>query len=167
GNGSAMRVSPAGWLYETIARTREVARATAAVSHNHPEGIKGAEATASAIFLARTGRSKNEIKGYIEREFGYDLDRTIDEIRPGFLMYEDCMRTVPESIIGFLEGKDFEDTLRNVISLGGDADTTGAIAGSIAEAFFGIPDYLKTECEKRLDPDMISVLRRFCEAVSR
>ncbi len=167
GNGSAMRVSPAGWLYDSLERTREVARATANVSHNHPEGIKGAEATASAIYLARTGYLKSDIKKYIESEFGYDLDRTIDEIRPDFLMYEDCQRTVPESVIGFLEGVDYEDTVRNVVSLGGDTDTTGAIAGSIAEAFFGIPDELIDECNKRLEPDMLDVIYRFYDVIGK
>ena len=165
GNGSAMRVSPAGWLYDTIERTRSIAKATAVVTHDHPEGIKGAEATASAIFLARNGSSKDEIKRYVEREFGYDLNRTIDEIRPGFKMYEDCMRTVPEAIIGFLEGKDFEDTVRNVVSLGGDTDTLGAIAGSIAEAFFDIPEELKTECDRRIEPGMLDTVRRFYKSV--
>lgn len=161
GNGSAMRVSPAGWLYDSVERTREVARATAVVSHNHPEGVKGAEATAAAIYLARTGNTKDEIKEYIESEFEYDLDRTIDEIRPQFQMYEDCQRTVPESVIGFLEGMDYEDTVRNVVSLGGDTDTTGAIAGSIAEAFFGIPENLILECNQRLEPDMMKVIENF------
>ena len=162
-----MRVSPAGWLYDSLDRTREVARATANVTHNHPEGLKGAEATAAAIFLARTGKSKTGIKKFIESEFGYNLDRTIDEIRPDFLMYEDCQRTVPESIIGFLEGVDYEDTVRNVVSLGGDTDATGAIAGSIAEAFFGIPVVLIEECNKRLEPDMLEVINRFYEAISK
>lgn len=167
GNGSAMRVSPAAWLYDSLNRTREVARATANVTHNHPEGLKGAEATASAIFLARTGSSKAEIKKYIEYEFGYNLDKTIDEIRPEYLMYVDCSRTVPESIIGFLEGVDYEDTVRNVVSLGGDTDTTGAIAGSIAEAFFGIPENLIEECNKRLEPDMLKVINRFYEVIGK
>ena len=138
GNGSAMRVSAAGWLYDSLERTREVAKATANVTHNHPEGIKGAEATASAIYMARNGSSKEEIKEYIEREFHYDLDRTLEEIRPGYHMDEICQKTVPEAIIAFLESKDFEDAVRNAVSLGGDADTLGAITGSIAEAFYGM-----------------------------
>ena len=133
GNGSAMRVSAADWLYDSMERTREVARATANVTHNHPEGIKGAEATASAIYMARNGSSKEEIKEYIEKEFHYNLDRTLDEIRPGYHMDETCQRTVPEAIIAFLESKDFEDAVRNAVSLGGDTDTLGAITGSIAE----------------------------------
>ena len=150
GNGSAMRVSAAGWLYDSMERTREVARATANVTHNHPEGIKGAEATAGAIYMARSGSSKEEIKEYIEREFHYNLDRTLDEIRPGYHMDETCQRTVPEAIIAFLESKDFEDAIRNAVSLGGDTDTLGAITGSIAEAFYGIPAVLLAECRNRI-----------------
>lgn len=136
GNGSAMRVSAAGWLYDSMERTREVARATANVTHNHQEGIKGAEATASAIYMARNGSSKEEIKEYIEGEFNYNLDRTLDEIRPEYHMDETCQRTVPEAIIAFLESKDFEDAVRNAVSLGGDTDTLGAITGSIAERLY-------------------------------
>ena len=122
GNGSAMRVSAAGWLYDSMERTREVARATANVTHNHPEGIKGAEATASAIYMARNGSSKEEIKEYIESEFHYDLSRTLDNIRPYYHHVESCQETVPEAIIAFLESKDFEDAVRNAVSLGGDTD---------------------------------------------
>lgn len=162
GNGSAMRVSAAGWLYDSLERTREVARATANVTHNHPEGIKGAEATASAIYLARTGATKEEIKSYIELEFHYNLDRTLDEIRPHYHMDATCQKTVPEAIIAFLEAEDFEDTVRNAVSLGGDTDTLGAIAGSIAEAFFGIPADLMTECRIRVDRGaMERVLKEF------
>ena len=136
GNGSAMRVSAAGFLYDTIEETRKAARLSAEVTHNHPEGIKGAEATASAIFLARKGESKEGIKSYITKEFGYDLDRKLSDIRKTYTFDGSCQGTVPESIICFLEGTDTEDTIRNAISLGGDADTMGAIAGSIAEAFW-------------------------------
>ena len=122
GNGSAMRVSAAGWLYDSIERTREVAIATANVTHNHPEGIKGAEATASAIYMARNGSSKEKIKEYIEREFHYDLSRTLDNIRPYYHHVECCQETVPEAIIAFLESKDFEDAVRNAVSLGGDTE---------------------------------------------
>ena len=132
GNGSAMRVSAVGWLYDSMERTREVARATANVTHNHPEGIKGAESTASAIYMARNGSSKEEIKAYIEREFHYDLSRTLDNIRTYYHHVESCQETVPEAIIAFLESKDFEDAIRNAVSLGGDTDTLGAITGSIA-----------------------------------
>ena len=168
GNGSAMRVSAAGWLYDSLERTREVARATANVTHNHPEGIKGAEATASAIYMARNGFSKEEIKEYIEREFHYNLDRTLDEIRPGYHMDETCQRTVPEAIIAFLESKDFEDAIRNAVSLGGDTDTLGAITGSIAEAFYGISDVLIAECRSRIDEGLMTdILDEFDHILGR
>ena len=163
GNGSAMRVSAAGWLCDTIEDTRRIARLTAEVTHNHPEGIKGAEATASSIFMARTGRSKEEIKEYIIREFGYDLSRTCDEIRPGYYHVESCQKTVPEAITAFLEGQDFEDVIRTAVSLGGDCDTLTCISGSIAEAFYGIPADIKEECRKRLPEDMLLVLDRFTQ----
>lgn len=166
GNGSAMRVSAAGWLYDSLEKTRTVAKATANVTHNHPEGIKGAEATASAIFMARNGSSKEEIKKYIENEFHYDLNRTLDEIRPSFHMDETCQKTVPEAIIAFLEATDFEDAIRNAVSLGGDTDTLGAITGSIAEAYYGIPEWLMTECRKRINKDMRVVLDDFNDALS-
>lgn len=166
GNGSAMRVSAAGWLYDSLEKTRVVAKATANITHNHPEGIKGAEATASAIFMARNGSSKEEIKKYIENEFHYDLNRTLDEIRPSYHMDETCQKTVPEAIIAFLEAKDFEDAIRNAVSLGGDTDTLGAITGSIAEAYYGIPEWLMTECRKRINKDMRVVLDDFNDALS-
>lgn len=163
GNGSAMRVSSAGWLYGTLDETRRIARLTAEVTHNHPEGIKGAEATTSAIFLARTGHGKDEIRDYIIREFGYDLSRSCDEIRPTYYHVESCQKTVPEAITAFLEGSDFEDVIRTAVSLGGDCDTLTCIAGSIAEAFYGIPDEMITECRNRLPKDMLTVLDRFAE----
>ena len=161
GNGSAMRVSSAAWLYDDLDAVRHAARLSAEVTHNHPEGIKGAESTAAAIFLARTGNSKDEIKTYIEENFGYDLNRTCDEIRPTYHHIESCQRTVPEAIIAFLEGSDFEDVIRTAVSLGGDCDTLAAIAGSIAEAFYGVPEALKEECRLRLPEDMRAVLERF------
>ena len=161
GNGSAMRVSAAGWLYDTLERTREVARWTAEVSHNHPEGIKGAEATASAIFLARTGKTKEEIKNYIINEFNYDLSRTLDEIRPNYHHVESCQETVPEAITAFLESTDFEDAIRNAVSLGGDTDTLACITGSIAEAFYGVPKELIIECRKRLSKEILLVVDEF------
>lgn len=163
GNGSAMRVSSVGWFYDSVEKTREVARWTAEVTHNHPEGIKGAEAIASAIFLARTGHSKEDIKQYIIDEFDYDLSRTCDEIRPGYLHVETCQETVPEAITAFLEGEDFEDVIRTAVSLGGDCDTLTCIAGSIGEAFYGIPDEMIKECRKRLEEDLLSVVDRFNE----
>ncbi len=161
GNGSAMRVSSAGWLYDSLEHTREVARATAEVTHNHPEGIKGAEATASAIYLARTGRSKDVIKDYIVREFGYDLTRALDEIRPSYHHVESCQETVPEAITAFLEGTDFEDVVRCAVSLGGDCDTLTCIAAGIAEAFYGVPEAYRAETLERIPDDMRAVYERF------
>lgn len=163
GNGSAMRVSSAGWLFDTLEETRHIARLTAEVTHNHPEGIKGAEAIASAIFMARTGSTKDEIREYIITEFGYDLSRTCDEIRPGYHHVETCQQTVPEAITAFLEGADFEDVIRTAVSLGGDCDTLTCIAGGIAEAYYGIPDEIEEECRKRLPADMLAVVDRFSE----
>ena len=161
GNGSAMRVAAAGWLYRTLEETLHAAELSARVTHNHPEGIKGAEATASAIFLARSGSSKDAIKAYIIREFGYDLSRTCDEIRPAYHHVESCQQTVPEAITAFLEGEDFEDVIRTAVSLGGDCDTLTCIAGSIAEAFYGVPAALIDECRMRLPKDMLEVIDRF------
>lgn len=163
GNGSAMRVSAAGWLFGTLEETRHVARLTAEVTHNHPEGIKGAEATASAIFMARSGSSKDEIKAYIIQEFGYDLSRTCDEIRPKYHHVESCQQTVPEAITAFLEGTDFEDVIRTAVSLGGDCDTLTCIAGGIAEAFYDVPEEIALECKKRLPEDMLDVIARFMD----
>ena len=163
GNGSAMRVSSAGWLFDTLEETRHAARLTAEVTHNHPEGIKGAEATASAIFLARNGSTKDEIKEYIIGEFGYDLSRTCDEIRPDYHHVETCQQTVPEALTAFFEGEDFEDVIRTAVSLGGDCDTFTCIAGSIAEAFCGIPEEMASECRNRLPEDMLAVVDRFAE----
>lgn len=160
GNGSAMRVASAGWLYPTLEETLKYAGISAEVTHNHPEGIKGAQATAAAIFLARTGASKEEIRDYIVQEFGYDLSRTCDEIRPDYHHVESCQETVPEAITAFLEGEDFEDVIRTAVSLGGDCDTLTCIAGSIAEAFYGVPDDLKLACRNRLPEDMLEVLDR-------
>ena len=163
GNGSAMRVSSVGWLYNDLETVRRMARLSAEVTHNHPEGIKGAEATASAIFLARTGSTKAEIKAYIEENFRYDLSRTCDEIRPEYYHVESCQETVPEAIPAFLEGQSFEDVIRTAVSLGGDCDTLTCIAASMAEAFYGVPEELKIECRKRLPEDLREVLQRFDE----
>ena len=161
GNGSAMRVSAVAWLYNDLETVRHMARLSAEVTHNHPEGIKGAEATASAIFLARTGYTKDRIRQYIENEFSYALNRTCDEIRPTYHHVESCMETVPEAITAFLEGDSFEDVIRTAVSLGGDCDTLTCIAGSIAEAFYGVSDDLKEECMSRLPQDLLEVLIRF------
>ena len=154
GNGSAMRVAAAGWLFDTLDKTLKMAKVTAEVTHNHPEGIKGAQATAAVIFLARTGHSKPEIKQYVEQTFGYDLNRTCDEIRPTYHHVETCQETVPEAIIAFLESVSFEDALRNAVSLGGDSDTLACITGGIAEAFYGMPQELRDETLKRLPEDI-------------
>ena len=160
-----MRVSSAAWLFDDIETVRRMARLSAEVTHNHPEGIKGAEATSCAIFMARKGENKEDIKSYIENEFGYDLSRKLDDIRPYYRHIESCMQTVPEAIISFLEGESFEDTVRNAVSLGGDADTLAAIAGSIAEGYFGIEENLKDECKKRLDKEIRNVLDKFEEKI--
>lgn len=161
GNGSAMRVAPVAWLFDDLDTVRRMARISAEVTHNHPEGIKGAEATAAAIFLGRTGYSKTEIKQYIESEFHYDLSRTCDKIRPTYHHVESCQETVPEAITAFLEGESFEDVIRTAVSLGGDCDTLTCIAGSIAEGFYGVPEALKCECRDWLSDDLRDVLSRF------
>ncbi len=161
GNGSAMRVSAAGWLYDTLEETRHMARLTAEVTHNHPEGIKGAEAAASAIYMARTGAGKDAIREYVSREFDYDLTRTCDQIRPAYYHVESCQKTVPEAVTAFLEGTSFVDVIRTAVSLGGDCDTLTCIAGGMAEAFYGVPDELKAECLNRIPADMRDVVKRF------
>lgn len=167
GNGSAMRVAAAGWLYDSLEETRHAARWTAEVTHNHPEGVKGAESVAAAIWLARHGSSKEEIKEYIIREFGYNLSRTCDEIRPGYHHVETCQQTVPEAFTAFLEETDFEDVIRTAVSLGGDCDTLTCIAGSMAEAMYGVPLRYEAECKTRLPEDLRAVLERFDEARGR
>ena len=162
GNGSAMRVSPIGWAFDTLEETLEAAKQSAEVTHNHPEGIKGAQATAACIFLARKGKSKLEIKEYIEKTFGYNLSRTCDEIRPDYHFDVTCQGSVPESIIAFLESTDFESAIRLAVSLGGDADTMGAITGGIAEAFYGgVPEHIRKEVLKRLPNEFVKVMHKF------
>ncbi|MDR1160455.1 MAG: ADP-ribosylglycohydrolase family protein [Syntrophomonadaceae bacterium] len=161
GNGSAMRVSPVAWRARTLDEAEKYAEISAAVTHNHPEGIKGARATAAAIFLARTGKTKAEIKEYIEREYRYDLSRTLDEVRPGYYFDESCQGTVPEAIIAFLESTDFEDGIRNAVSLGGDSDTLAAITGSIGEAAYGIPENIRKLAWNVLDEQLIKVIMAF------
>lgn len=150
GNGSAMRVSPTAYAVDTLEDVERLARWSAEVTHNHSEGVKGAQAVAAAIFLTRTGSSKEEIKQYIERKY-YDLDFTLDEIRPAYSFDVTCQGSVPQTIMCFLEVEDYEDVIRNSVSLGGDADTQAAMAGAIAEAFFGIPDELQEEGLSYLD----------------
>ena len=165
GNGSAMRVSAAGWLYASLEEAFHFAELTADITHNHPEGIKGAQATAAAIFLARTGQKKAAIKQYIEETFSYNLDTSAEEIRAKYRQSghgkEICQISVPDAIIAFLLAEDFEDALRTVISFGGDTDTTGAICGGIAEAYFGIPDALQEQAFLHLPEDLAEVARRF------
>lgn len=144
GNGSAMRVSPVAYAVDELDDVEELAKWSAEVTHNHPEGIKGAQAVAAAVFLARTGSSKEEIKQYIEEKY-YDLDFTLDEIREGYRFDVTCQGSVPQAIECFLEAEDYEDAVRNAVSLGGDADTQAAMAGAIAEAYFGIPEELQEE----------------------
>lgn len=139
GNGSAMRVSAVGWAFATLEETLHFAEQSAAVTHNHPEGIKGAQAVAAAIFWARTGMGKAQIKENITRQFGYDLSQSCDQIRPHYHFNESCQETVPQAVTAFLESDDFEHAIRLAVSLGGDSDTLAAITGSIAEAYYGIP----------------------------
>ena len=160
GNGSGMRVSPVGWFYNDLDTVLRMAMLTADVTHNHPEGVKGAQSIAAAIFLARTGKSKADIKAYVEQQFGYDLDRTCDEIRPTYHHVESCQGSVPESIIAFLEGTDFEDIIRTAVSIGGDSDTIADMAGAIAEAYYGVPENLKQECRNRLPEELREILER-------
>ena len=162
GNGSAMRVSAAAWLcQENLQQMLQIAAITAVVSHNHPEGIKGAQATAAVIFMAIHGASKEQIKDTISKAFGYDLSKTCDEIRPTYHHVESCQETVPQAICAFLEGDSFENVIRLAVSLGGDSDTLTCIAGSMAEAFYGVPEHLKQEARERLSDDLLAVLERF------
>ncbi len=152
-NGSAMRVSPCGWALDTLEETERLAKWSAEITHSHPDGIKGAVAVAAAIFMARNGFDKSEIKEYIESKY-YLLDFTVDEIRPYYTHNMTCEGSVPQAIVCFLDGEDYEDTVRNAISLGGDGDTIAAIAGSIAEAYFGIPEELEQAVFEYIDEDL-------------
>lgn len=164
GNGSAMRVCPVGWAFESLEETLVAARKSAEMTHNHPEGIKGAQATATCVFLARTGKSKQEIKKYVEETFGYNLNRTCGEIRPKYDFDVTCQGTVPEAIIAFLESTDYENAIRLAISLGGDADTLGAITGGMAEAYYKeIPAYIEKQVLQRLPEDFIRLIQEFGE----
>ncbi len=164
GNGSAMRVSPVGWAFDAVERVLAEAKKSAAVTHNHPEGIKGAQATALAVFLARTGQSKETIKAEIEDRFAYNLSRSLDEIRPGYHFDVSCQGSVPEAIIAFLEAGNVEDAIRNAISLGGDSDTLACIAGGIAHAYYGsIPEPISTEVRRRLPDEFLTIIDQFNE----
>ncbi len=162
GNGAAMRVSPVGFAFSTEVEVLREARRTAEITHNHPEGIKGASATALAIFLARTGHGKDAIRERITKDFGYDLERTVDEIRPSYSFDISCQGTVPEAIIAFLDARSYEDAVRNAVSLGGDSDTLACITGGIAEAFYGgVPEDTAARALRLLTPDLRQVVQAF------
>ncbi len=162
GNGSAMRVSPVGFAFDDAETVLAEAEKSAAVTHNHPEGVKGAQATALAVFLSRQGRSKPEIRKEIANRFGYDLSRTLDGIRPGYRFDVSCQGSVPEAIIAFLESSDYEDAVRKAVSLGGDSDTLACIAGGMAQAFYhNIPAPIVDETRKRLPGEFIDIVDRF------
>lgn len=162
GNGSAMRVSPVAWAYPTLEEVLRHAERTAVVTHNHPEGIKGARATAAAIFLARTGEGKDAIRDFVVQTFHYDLGRTLDAIRPVYTFEVSCQKSVPEAIIAFLESTGYEDAVRKAISLGGDSDTIACITGSIAEAFYGgVPEAIWTRVWELLDERLCGVVHDF------
>ncbi len=162
GNGSAMRVAPVGLAFSTVDDVLREAERSAAVTHDHPEGVKGAQATALAVFLARTGASKDEIRDELAARFDYDLWRSVDEIRPDYEYHVSCQRSVPESIIAFLDSRDVEDAIRLAISLGGDADTQAAIAGGIAHAFYReVPSHIEREVRSRLPSEFLEVIEAF------
>ena len=167
GNGSAMRVSPVGYYAQSLEEALALAKVSAEVTHNHPEGIKGAQATAAAIFLARRGKSKQEIRDYVAQTFDYDLSRTLDEIRPTFTFDETCQRTVPEAITCFMEGKDYEDVVRLSVALAGDADTIAAIAGSISSAVDEVPNGITQQVIALLSDEFCTTLLRFNELVAK
>jgi ADP-ribosylglycohydrolase len=162
GNGSAMRVSPVGFAFSTEDTVLLQAHMSAEITHNHPEGIKGAQATALAVFLARNGYSKNDIKRRVENEFGYNLNRTTDEIRPSYSFDVSCQGTVPEAIVAFLDSDSYEDAVRNAVSLGGDSDTLACITGGIAEAYYrGIPEAFVKKVREYLTPDLWEITEAF------
>ena len=161
GNGSAMRVSPCGFYAQSLEEALLLAKQSAEVTHNHPEGIKGAQSVAAAIYLAKTGNKKDIIKEYIEQNFGYDLSRTCDEIRRVYKFNETCQETCPEAIIAFLEGNDYESAIRLGISLGGDSDTIGAITGGIAAAYYGVPDSIMEDVKRFIPYEFIDIIEKF------
>ena len=167
GNGSAMRVSPVGYYAKTLDEALSLAKVSAEVTHNHPEGIKGAQATAAAIFLSRQGMSKQDLRDYVQQTFDYDLSRTLDDIRPTFTFDETCQRTVPEAITCFMEGKDYEDVVRLSVALAGDADTIAAIAGSISSAVDDVPSEITQPVIALLSDEFCTTLLRFNELVAK
>lgn len=174
GNGSAMRIAPVGWAFETEREVLEATKVSASCTHNHPEGIKGAQATALCIFLARQGHTASDIRARIERDFGYDLSMSVKELQrryswQGIVGKGDggiCQDSVPQAIICALQAKDFEDAIRNAISIGGDSDTIGCIAGGIAEALYGIPESIKERAWKYLDETEGRTVRSFIQKYS-
>lgn len=166
GNGAAMRVSPCGFAGVNMQEVKELAQKVTLPSHNHPEGLKGAEAVAVAIYLARTGRTLREIRAYIEKHY-YKLNFTLDEIRPHYRFCESCQESVPQALEAFLESTSFEDAIRNAISIGGDSDTIGAIAGGIASAYYGVPEVLKRQVWTFLNPGQQDVIEEFEERFER
>ena len=166
GNGSAMRVAPVAWYFDDLQTVERYAEITALPTHNHPKGIKGAQATAAAIFLARTGKSKDDIRSYISIRYGYNMKRTCDEIRPDYDFDASCQGTVPEAIIAFLDAENFEDAIRNAISLGGDSDTIACITGAIAEAFYGVPEEIESLVRPAIDEFMMSEIERWNKAIN-
>ncbi len=159
-----MRVSPVAFAFQTLEEVLKEARASAEVTHNHPEGVRGAQATAAATFLARQGESKRTIRSTIEKQFSYDLSRTIASIRPTYRFNESCQGTVPEAITAFLESVDYEDAIRLAVSLGGDADTLACITGGIAGAFYGgVPTDIATHALALLGDGLRRTVTRFCE----
>ena len=165
GNGAAMRVSPVGFAFDTVEEVLDQARLTAVISHDHPEGIKGAQATALAVFLARRGYKKEEIREQISRRFRYDLQRSVEQIRPAYSFRISCQETVPEAIMAFLDSVSYEDALRNAISLGGDSDTLACITGGIAEAYYGpVPENIKAKVQTILPLPLWKVTEKFCRA---
>ena len=165
GNGSGMRVSPVGFYTQTLEEALVLARISAEVTHNHPEGIKGAQAIAASIFLTRHGMGKEEQRSYIEKTFGYNLHRTIEQMRPTYEFDVSCMGSTPEAIIAYLDSHDFEDAIRLAVSLGGDSDTIAAMAGPIAQAAYGLPKELSSSCYARLTPDLQDILKAFEDKV--
>jgi len=162
GNGSAMRVSPVGWYFNDLSTVLSEARNSAAVTHDHPEGIKGAQATAAAIFLARSGENKADIRDFIVAKFGYRFDFTLDDIRPYYRFDVTCQGSVPQALQAFFEAHNFEDAIRNAISIGGDSDTIACITGGIAEAFYGeVPARIAEQVWSRLDASLTKMVRRF------
>lgn len=161
GNGSAMRVSPVAWYADSLEETLALARASAEVTHDHPEGVKGAVAVAGAIFLARTGKDKEAIRAFLSDY--YRLDFTLDEIREDYDFDETCQGSVPQALVAFFEGESFEDVIRAAVSVGGDSDTIAAMAGSIAEAYYGIPTVLAEAALSYLETPLRSVTERFVQ----